>query len=127
MAMRIFYALMSCSLKIVGNVEKRDGIGNGKPRRSNVNRTEKKMWVLRFLFWRRNEQPVFTHFIAVKLGASQYIGATLKETDVRDCLEELVKVGLCERCPVGDSIAYKISEKGVTWYTNHGEEMMIIL
>lgn len=65
-------------------------------------------------------QPLFLHTITKTLEGSQYLNKTLRDSDIKPILEDLVKKKLVEIRNPGTWEAYIMTPIGLDWWNKHG-------
>jgi len=77
---------------------------------------------MRLLIEWRDKPPVTTHFIKEEL--QRRVKMTLRDEDVKNCLDELVQKKWCNLTRFDESgTVYKINEDGVRWWSESGSKV----
>ena len=73
------------------------------------------------------DQPLFLHTITKTLQSTQYLNKTLRDSDIKPILEDLVRKGLVEVKNPGSWESYVITPVGLDWWNKHGKETGYVL
>ena len=83
--------------------------------------------VLRNHYIGNKDQPMFLHTITKTLEGTQYINKTLRDSDIKPILEDLVKKGLVEAKNPGSWESYIMTTSGLDWWNKHGRDTALVI
>jgi len=88
-------------------------------------RAIRRFWVLKYMAERRDQPPIYVHRITKDV--QRMMDVTLRDQDIKACIEDLVRLQFVERMPVGDGVAYKIREQGIDWWIENREKLSLLI
>ena len=83
--------------------------------------------VLRNHYIENKEQPLFLHTITKTLESTQYINKTLRDSDIKPILGDLVRKGLVEVKNPGSWESYMMTPSGLDWWNKHGKDIALVI
>lgn len=83
--------------------------------------------VLRNHYIENRDQPLFLNTITKMLEGTQYLNKTLRNSDIKPILEDMVKKGLVEVKNPGSWESYVLTPNGLEWWNRHGKETASVI
>jgi len=70
---------------------------------------------------------LFLNTITKILEGTQYLNKTLRNSDIKPILEDLVKKGMVEVKNPGSWESYILTPKGLDWWNKHGRDTALVI